>query len=557
GGAATLAPAGAGWRLSVAGGGLPKVDAVISRVALTTDGATASGRIKAALSIGPIEQGTFDASGALRLAGRTLSFTGDRCALVSAKRLNFGANDARDFANRLCPAGGPLLSIGGGDWRILGRAENTSAEVPFLQAKVAKGAGLMDLASHGGELQAKMTVTGAEVTDAAPQTRFNPVGLSGQMQLARNRWTGKLGVREGAGRPLATIALQHEMLSGRGRADVETGTLTFAPGGLQPAALSPLAASIGSPAEGQARFTGGFAWTPQTQSSSGVLEVPRLDFLSPGGKVAGLSGKVAFSSLAPLVAPPGQALKVAQIASPLGAITDGRVVFGLQPDALRVTDGEAAIGGGLIRIVSLLTPLDPKQPIRGVVELDGMQLHDLVEASPFGDKVDLTAKVSGRVPFTLDGDKVRIEGGSLHAVEPGRLSIQRSALGAVDAKGSVETTGVPKEVQPEASTDTFSDFAYQAMENLAFSTLSAEVNSRPDGRLAVLFHIVGRHDPPQRQVIRLSLLDLIQKKFLNRQLPLPSGTGVNLTLDTTLNLDDLLSDYAEFRRLHGSAKVQP
>ena len=27
--------------------------------------------------------------------------------------------------------------------------------------------------------------------------------------------------------------------------------------------------------------------------------------------------------------------------------------------------------------------------------------------------------------------------------------------------------------------------------------------------------------------------------------------------ETTLNLDDLLTDYAEFRRLHGSAQVQP
>jgi hypothetical protein len=52
-------------------------------------------------------------------------------------------------------------------------------------------------------------------------------------------------------------------------------------------------------------------------------------------------------------------------------------------------------------------------------------------------------------------------------------------------------------------------------------------------------------------------MDLIQKRFLGRTLPLPSGTGVNLTLDTSLNLDDLLSDYADYRRLHGSGPVQP
>jgi hypothetical protein len=562
GGAVTLAPAGRGWRLTAAGGGLPKVDADISRFALVPGGAAADGRIKAALSIGPIEQGTFDASGGLRLAGGELSFTGDRCAQVAARRLNFGgANDVLDFRNRLCPAGGPLLAMGGGDWRILGRAEDTAADVPFLQAKIAKGAGLLDLGSRRGELQAKMTVAGAQVIDAAPQTRFVPVGLSGRAQLARNLWTGQLGVHDGAGRPLATIRLKHEVLSGRGGADVETGTLRFAPGGLQPAALSPIAALIGSPAEGEARFTGGFAWTPQAQTSSGVLEVPRLDFISPAGKVNGLSGRVAFSSLAPLVAAPGQKLQAVSIASPLGPVAEARAVFGLQPDALRVSDGQAAIGGGLIRIDSLVVPLTPKPIIHGVLELQGLQLHDLVEASPFGDKVDLTAKVSGRMPFTLDGDKVRIQRGSLHAIEPGRLSIQRTALTGVQAAGAVETPGAPEAVQaavqPDASTDTISDFAYQAMENLAFSTLSAEVDSRPDGRLAVLFHIVGKHDPPQRQVIRLTLMDLIQKKFLNRQLPLPSGTGVNLTLDTTLNLDDLLADYAEFRRLQGSATVQP
>jgi hypothetical protein len=38
---------GGAWRLAVAGGGLPKVDADVSRFALTDGGATATGRIKA------------------------------------------------------------------------------------------------------------------------------------------------------------------------------------------------------------------------------------------------------------------------------------------------------------------------------------------------------------------------------------------------------------------------------------------------------------------------------------------------------------------------------
>jgi hypothetical protein len=115
-------------------------------------------------------------------------------------------------------------------------------------------------------------------------------------------------------------------------------------------------------------------------------------------------------------------------------------------------------------------------------------------------------------------------------------------------------TGSAAPIQPN---DTFTDFAYQAMENLAFDKLDAGVDSRSDGRLGILAHIVGRHDPPQHQEIRLSLFDLIGRKFLSKPLPLPSDTAVDLTLDTTLNLDDLMADYADYRRLRGSPAVQP
>jgi hypothetical protein len=110
-------------------------------------------------------------------------------------------------------------------------------------------------------------------------------------------------------------------------------------------------------------------------------------------------------------------------------------------------------------------------------------------------------------------------------------------------------------VEPEPFT--VMDFAYQAMEDLAFDQLSAEVNSLPAGRLGVLFKIRGEHSPPKKQVIRLPLIDVIRRRFGDRQLPLPSGTKVDLTLDTTLNLDQLLQDYAAYQRARGSGPVQP
>ena len=66
--------------------------------------------------------------------------------------------------------------------------------------------------------------------------------------------------------------------------------------------------------------------------------------------------------------------------------------------------------------------------------------------------------------------------------------------------------------------------------------------------MAVLFHIKGRHDPPQRQELRLTLTELISRQFLNRNLPLPSNTEIDLTLDTTLNLNQLIGDLLAVNR---------
>jgi len=142
------------------------------------------------------------------------------------------------------------------------------------------------------------------------------------------------------------------------------------------------------------------------------------------------------------------------------------------------------------------------------------------------------------------------------AVAPGRLSTRREALTGMTSSGGEPVA--PGQAQPAeaAPPNAFSDFAYQAMENLAFESLTAEINSLPEGRLGVLFHIKGQNDPPKRQVLRVGISELINRSFLNKPQPLPSGTKVDLTLDTSLNLDQLLGDFAGYQKLRSSAAVQ-
>jgi hypothetical protein len=554
GGEAALVPAGGGYRLTVAGGGLPKLTANLRRVAFANGGGTAEVDGAAALSLGPLEKLDLSAAGALRLAEGSASFTASRCAAVKVAHVELGANDVEKVTGRLCPDRGPLFRLAAGGWNLAARADGVAADVPFLQARLAEGAGAVRMADARGRLSANVAIGHARVADAVKDVRFQPLQMTGRAGLAGDLWTAGLDVATPAGVAVAHADLRHQGQSGVGGVEIATPELRFAPGGLQPVALSPLAKPLGDGVAGAVRFTGRLQWAKEQATSGGELEILGLDFKSPLGQASGLSGHVAFTSLAPLIAPPGQQLRMARLAAAL-PLTDLSAALSLSQTGLVVASGEATGGGGRLRITDLSVPFDPKAPIAGALLLDRVQLHELVEASPFADRVDIDAKVSGRIPFEAQGGKVQIAGGELHAVEPGRLSIRRTALTSVAAQGSVQA---PAQADGQiASNDTFTDFAYQALENLAFNKLDAAVETRPDGRLGVLFHIIGYHDPPKPQEITLSWMDVITRRFIGRPLPLPSGTAVDLTLDTTLNLDDLLADWSDFTRLRSSPTVQP
>jgi hypothetical protein len=103
-------------------------------------------------------------------------------------------------------------------------------------------------------------------------------------------------------------------------------------------------------------------------------------------------------------------------------------------------------------------------------------------------------------------------------------------------------------VAAPAPVNAIQDFAYQAMENLSFQQLDVGVNSLPEGRLGLLFKVRGEHDPEVAEEARVGILDAIRGRAFDRRIPLPKGTPVNLTLDTTLNFDELLGAWLEVAR---------
>ena len=521
------------------GQGLPEAAFDIPRWSLTASGFTATLDGRAALDFDLARGVALQTRGELTSANGRLTYTAADCIPLTIERLELDESDVTDVSGRFCPSDRPLFAVTDGAWRADGLLREVKASAPFLALQFADADGT--LAATGGPRGVGMAVQVARATvvDATTPARFNPVTAAGSAHLVNESWTGAFDLAHGE-TTLGRLTLAHDGKAGVGGLTIDAPSLTFVEGGLQPADLSPLAGNIvGSPAVGAVGFRGRVDWRAETEgTSSGRLTIPGLDFTSPAGPVKGLRGTLDFTSLTPLTAAPGQALH-ADLLESVAPLTDIDLVFGLDKAALTIEGGDLSIAGGVVRIEPLSVPLDINQGFTGVVVLETVQLGQILSDAGFGDKVSLDAVVSGRLPFSWNPtDGVRIVGGSLEAIQPGRLSIPRSSLTGLEAQGGGEALP-PNTVQ---------DLAYQAMENLAFDILSAQVNSLDKGRLGVLFRIRGRHDPPQRQELRIPMAEFISREFLNRELPLPSNTGIDLTLETSVNLNELVSDLMKLDR---------
>lgn len=531
------------------GKGLPEAAFDIPVWRLTATGFTATLDGRAALDFGLARGIAVQTRGELTSSNGRVTYVAAGCAPITVERLELDESDVTALAGQICPAARPLASIAEGGWRSDGTIRGFSADAPFLalQFRDIQGGFTTIGGPRGIDLDAR--VASATVSDATTPLRFNPLAATGSARMTGEDWTGAFDLsRNGAA--LGRLTLAHDGGSGAGGVVIDAPSIVFAEGGLQPDDLSPMAGDfVGSPASGSVGFAGRIDWRADAEgTSSGRLTIPGLDFISPAGPVKGLRGTVDFTNLAPLTAAPGQRLTVDRLES-FTPLTDIELTFGLDKAAVTVQGGDLVVASGHVSIEPFVVPLDPTQPITGVIVLDKVQLGEVIAGSGFGDQVLLDALVSGRLPFTYTAASgVRITGGTLAAVQPGRLSIAREALSGLEAGGGGE--GVPP--------NTIQDLAYQAMENLSFDLLSAEVNSLDEGRIGVLFRIRGRHDPPQRQELRISIADFISREFLNHELPLPSDTGIDLTLDTTLNLNQLVGDLLELNRARdGQATPAP
>lgn len=522
---------------ALSGGGLPTV-----RIA-ANDWRAAGGVMTSPLTIAtegfdlpPIQGVTGAIAGQARIAGGRFTLTVPKCAPITAKAYALGDAPVTAIKGTLCPAKAPLVTAGAAGWSAALRFQDAEGDLVVAQAKLQGIKGEATLGGSGGFDRASVQVAGAAVTDAAPERRFNPILAKGSLTLSGGLWSGTFQATTPVGAPLGEIRLRHVVATGVGQADIDASKLAFAKGGLQPADLSPMAA-FATDAQGPASFTGVFAWNTQGATSRGHLVANRIDFTSPIGFVATLDGAVDFDSLAPLTTAPGQTLKIVKIDSivPLTAVES---VFQLAAESIKVSKATFEAAKGRISIEPIDVPLGLDKTISGAIVIEHLDLGEVIAASSLADKVKVQAVVDGRLPFTFGPEGLRFHEGKVTAIQPGRVELNRTALTGVQASPA-DSPGAPPAAP--AQVNAIQDFAYQAMENLAFDQLEAGVNSTDNGRLSVLFHIKGQHDPKVAEKARVGILDLLRGRAFDKRIALPAKTPVDLTLDTSLNFDELLN----------------
>jgi hypothetical protein len=518
------------FQAAFGGGGLPSLNAEVKDLLWSGGGFTARARFNADFDYAMLRRAALRGDGTILWQNGQYAFTPSGCVQASLAAFHPGASDlAKNVQADICaPPQQPLLTGEGVAWTLTGEARNASADLPLATAHVEKVTAKLAFDGQGAPLKGTATITAGEISDRAASPRFKPLLGTGTASLADGVWRGRFAVTDTKNAALGETTFVHTMATGAGTAHINAPKITFALNGLQPEDLSPLLVALRR-AEGSAAFTGDVDWTREAIASRGKLTVLSLDFLTPLGKAHAVKSEIALTSLLPPVTAPGQTLTISRIdwTLPFSAVD---IRFGLGPTTVQLAKADTDIAEGHASLGAITLSLSNPGTVAGAAEIKGISLNSLVTASNLASKVKLEGKVSGHIPFAMGPDGFRITNGHVAADGPGRLSVSRSVWAQGDA--AINSNAVQ-------------DFAYQALENLAFDQMSAELNSVANGRLQVVFHIKGKSAPPKPQTADVAVTDILNGTALYKPIPLPSGTPIDLTLDTSLNFDELLKSYAE------------
>ena len=294
------------------------------------------------------------------------------------------------------------------------------------------------------------------------------IPMAGQTRLNGERWTGESVAR--LPEDLTTpIDISFVFEDGVGEADIDIKTLRFTRNKLQPQNLvSNLRGKIGD-VEGlvSTSIKLGFG-EGQPLTSSGWAEINNMDLGILAGPITGLNTSLEFTSFFPLETSGRQTVQV-QSFDPGFPLANGEIEFELLPGKMKIYRAEWPMAGGMVYIEPLIWDFEGAEN-KAVLVLETVSIQDMIERSE-DTKFEITGAVSGRLPVTISGVNVNVEGGKLSVPGGGVIRFEHAGTDLAGAQN--RAAGV----------------AFDALKNFEYQTLEADINGPLDGliRLRTIF----------------------------------------------------------------------
>jgi hypothetical protein len=318
-----------------------------------------------------------------------------------------------------------LVTLGPTDTASTFAIEDLSAQIGkdiagrFAGTDVRLGAVPLDVLGATGEWRyadGRLTLADGSfrLQDRSEPRRFEPLVARGaSLSLESNVIVAEALLREPTtDRAVTSLALRHDLASGRGHADLAVAGLTF-DNSFQPTLLTPNALGVVANVAGTVTGTGRIDWTESGISSSGRFSSNSLDFAAAFGPVRGASGTIEFTDLLGLTTAPDQRLRVASI-NPGIEVTGGEIGIELRGgEVLALTGGSWPFMGGTLTMRPVEVHIGAAEERRYVLEIEGFDAARFVE---YMELANFSARgiFDGTVPLVFDAEgNGRVVGGLL------------------------------------------------------------------------------------------------------------------------------------------------
>lgn len=368
------------------------------------------------------------------------------------------------------------ILAGAGPLRIDAQLQGTTFGGTLIPANVSADAFAFSGTSRASGISGQLSADHLLITDTREDAIYQPLVTDmtatltdGQMALS-----APLRLKTG-GITLADLALDLDVVTLTGTAELRSRPLAFTRRGLQPVMLSERMRGVFTNAVGTGAVSADFQINSGQITGQGEVSVADFGFQTTAlGRFEDVNGTVRFSDLIGLTTPPGQAVSIGAI-NPGIPLKDGELVFRLE-EGKRV--GLEALsfpfaGGRLFMSPTVWTIGAMEQRLQ--LEASEIELEALVNTLKVPD-LQASGTVSGAFPVEIVGASTYIRDARLKADDDGgRLAYTGAAAdGAAQANENVE-------------------MAFEALKDLRYSVLELGLDGNISDRMVVTLKLLGRN----------------------------------------------------------------